>query len=130
MRKTIFIILIFTVLTLCLSAQSEGSRKEILYIHEESNENIDPWKDMFESVITENNFKLTTKTASDLDSTNLDSYDYIIIHASVMAFTFKEPIRDWLKTYPDLSDNSVVLFVTANRWFSGKIYEPDKRSSN
>ncbi len=39
-----------------------------------------------------------------------------------MAFSFKEPIRDWLSSEKRLSGMKVGLFVTANRWFLKEYY--------
>lgn len=89
----------------------------VLFIYEESNNNINPWKVLFENKLRDKEYIYDVIEASQVDSKDISKYDFIIIHGAVMGFTLKEPVRNWLKSKPDLSGKKVLLFVTASQWF-------------
>ena len=99
---------------------SSGTSPKVLFIYEEENENIDPWLEDLRTAFEGKNITYTETAAAGAQGMDLDSYDLIYIHGAVMAFTAKEPVRDWLETSPDLSGRRIVLTVTANRWFLDK----------
>ncbi|MGC8764273.1 MAG: flavodoxin family protein [Brevinematia bacterium] len=89
----------------------------MLLVYEEANSSIDPWRKLFRDEITNEGFVFEECPAVKMKGKDLASYDVIIIYGAVMAFTKKEPIRDWLNAETNLSGRKVGLFVTANRWF-------------
>jgi len=94
--------------------------KKILFAYEESNEKLDPWLARFNSAFSAANLTADKKAATDLASADFSKYDLIVVYGAVMAFTAKEPLRDWLTKESGLSGKKVALFVTANRWFLKK----------
>ena len=119
------IIILFFLITSILTAgftqaTASGTSKKVLLIYEESNENINPWLAIFRSGFNSKGISVDEKTAAEISGNISSSYDLICIYGAVMAFTAKEPVRDWLETGPDLSERKVLLFVTANRWFLDK----------
>jgi hypothetical protein len=94
--------------------------KKILFAYEESNEKLDPWIGRFNNAFAAADINVVKKPALDLSSTDISKYDLIVIYGSVMAFTSKEPLRDWLSKENRLAGKNVALFVTANRWFLKK----------
>jgi len=106
-----------------VTGQNRGNPSPaVLYVFEESNENIDPWNDLFQKKLRELGYTYDAAAAGQMNSVSLEKYSHVIIHGAVMAFASKEPVRDWLKTGPNLSGKRIVLFVTANRWFLGKYF--------
>ena len=97
-----------------------SSDKKILFAYEESNEKLDPWLARFNSAFSAANLTADKKAATDLASADFSKYDLIVVYGAVMAFTAKEPLRDWLTKESGLSGKKVALFVTANRWFLKK----------
>ena len=104
------------------SDASKSKDRIVLLAFEESNEKIDPWLERFRKVLRAENVHFEEKAAKELATTDLAKYDLIIIYGAVMAFTAKEPLRDWLSKEPRLSGMKVGLLVTANRWFLGEYY--------
>ena len=110
-------------------AEQTGSQgpKSVLVVYEESQPGIDAWRTLFREELAAANFKTDEKTAAEAVSSDPAKYDQVIIYGTVMAFTTKEPIRDWLEKKQTFSGRPVRLFVTANRWFlkeyHGKLQE-------
>ena len=128
MKKLIMSVILLSAFTL-LFAQTSATQvpatdgnhdKKILFAYEESNEKLDPWLARFNNAFSAANLNVDKKAALGLTSTDFSKYDLIIIYGAVMAFTAKEPLRDWLKTENRISGKNVALFVTANRWFLKK----------
>ncbi len=118
--KKIIIILFYTII---VNGVFGEVTKNVLFIYEENNININPWKVVFENELSAKNYSFDVMEAPKIGSRDLSQYDYIIIHGAVMAFTLKEPVRTWLKTKPNLLGKKVLLFVTANRWFLDRYYK-------
>jgi len=97
--------------------------KKVLFVYEESNKKIDPWLTLFRSQMTNGDYEFDESPASTTGTKDFSSYDSLVIYASVMAFSMKEPVRDWLETEPVLAGKDVLLFVTASRWFLDKYTE-------
>ncbi|MBB6480522.1 hypothetical protein [Spirochaeta isovalerica] len=112
------VILLFLLAVMALSMAA--AEAPVLFIYEESNENIDPWLEMLRSGLASRSIAYEEKSAAELEGLDLSPYSSLFLYGAVMAFTFKEPIRDWLDTEPDLSEKKVSLLVTANRWFLDK----------
>jgi len=111
---------------LCILAgmiQVYGQRMEsgdILFLYEESNEHLDPWISRIEKTLSEHQIPFMSSSVTELDASLLESADQILLYGAVMAFSFKEPVRDWLDSEPDLRGKEVLLLVTANRWMLEK----------
>ena len=121
--KKIVILLVMSVLILSgifAENPASGTSKKVLLIFEESNENTDPWLARLRAAFASNNIQFDEKSAAQMSGTEMSSYDLIYIYGTVMAFTGKEPIRDWLKTGPAVDGRKIFLFITANRWFVDK----------
>lgn len=114
-------ILAFTILV-TLSLGAEPMSRGILHIYDEVNENSSPYLEYFKEAYTNQGIDYHQVTVAELKNSDLEDYDTIVIHAMVMAFNMKSPIRDWLKTKPPLAGKKIFLFVTANRWFLDKLY--------
>jgi len=117
MKRKVLYVLLVLITAGCLFGNEQ---KKVLFVYEESNEKLDPWLTLFRTQMSGMNLIVDESAASAVGDKNLSSYDSILIYGSVMAFTSKEPVRDWLETEPDLTDKDVLLFVTANRWFLDK----------
>ena len=125
MKRIIMSIILLSTITL-LFAQTVATGtagKKILFAYEESNETLAPWLARFNSAFSAANLTVDKKAAIDLAATDFSKYDLIIIYGAVMAFTSKEPLRDWLTKENGLTGKKVALFVTANRWFLKKYDE-------
>ncbi|MFA6007946.1 MAG: hypothetical protein WC784_04890 [Candidatus Shapirobacteria bacterium] len=97
-----------------------GAPQRILLAYELVDKGIDPWRAYFRDEYSSPDYVLEEIEASKLSAMKPSDYDFIIVYGAVMAFTSKEPIRDWLNTNPKLAQKNVGLFVTANRWFLKK----------
>jgi hypothetical protein len=102
---------------------SAPAAKRILVVYEEANGNISPWVSLFHSEAAALNCLSEEVPVADIESKRLADYDGVIVFGSVMAFTQKEPIRDWLRRKPSLQGPRYGVFVTANRWFLKKYYD-------
>lgn len=121
MKKYLCIFLFFIIAVSGAMAQNiDTTDKHILFAYEINDKNIDPWRTYFRNEFTSSNYTFEEIEASKLSTISLSNYDYIIVYGAVMAFTSKEPIRDWLNTKPKFAGKNVWLFVTANRWFLKK----------
>lgn len=111
-----------TAMLLCLTfALGSGVFAEsVLFVYEEINDKSTPYIETFRDELKKAGFTVEETAAVDANAKNLASYDYILIHGMVMAFASTSPVRDWLKTKPELAGKKVSLFVTANRWFLKK----------
>ncbi|MDA3849855.1 MAG: hypothetical protein PF447_01135 [Spirochaetaceae bacterium] len=119
MKKIMIILSMLLSLFFQLSAQS-GPQEEILFLYEESNEQLEPWLSRIRSNLFDRGIDFKERAASDIEPADLEEHRRILIYGAVMAFSTMEPLRDWLRTDPDLSGKDVVLLVTANRWFLEK----------
>lgn len=117
-------LIIFSFLSLnTLFAQNDAaSGDKALFIYEESNSSIDPWIIRFGKEFKEKGIKIKMVPASEIGKDNIDisQYKIIVIHGAVLAFTMKEPVRDWLKTKPDLTGKNIHLLITAGGIFLEK----------
>ncbi len=121
MKKYILFVFLLFIEIFCVMAQKDNiAKKQVLFAYELNDKNIDPWRKYFRSEFNNSKYILEEVEALRLKTVNIQNYDLIIIYGAVMAFTSKEPIRDWLNTKPKLSGKRVGLFVTANRWFLKK----------
>ncbi|MCX7028314.1 MAG: hypothetical protein NT061_12725 [Spirochaetes bacterium] len=102
------------------AATTDPGKPRILLAYELADKNLDPWRAFFRTELDSAGYALEEVEAARLSATTLSNYDLIVIYGAVMAFTFKEPMRDWLNTKPKLAGGKVALFVTANRWFLRK----------
>jgi len=100
--------------------QKGAAKQKALLIYEESNKGIDAWRELFREEAAQENIVLEESSAKDVTSKDISAYDIVLIHGAVMAFTFNEPIREWLKKAGDLSGKKVGLIVTASKWFLKK----------
>jgi hypothetical protein len=118
MRKTICAMLALSLAGVLAAAPgAAAARGKILFLYDEANERSRPYIGYFREAFEAANLPFDQATAADMKSKDLSPYKLIVVHGMVMAFNAKSPIRDWLKTGPDLGGKSVSLFVTANRWF-------------
>jgi len=92
-------------------------RGKVLYLYDEENDQSAPYIRHFREILAAAGIPFDEAVAADLEPKSLSPYRLIVVHGMVMAFNAKSPIRDWLKTGPDLRGKEVSLFVTANRWF-------------
>ncbi|MDP3177682.1 MAG: hypothetical protein Q8M76_07245, partial [Spirochaetaceae bacterium] len=99
------------------AAATAASREKILFLYDEMNEQSTPYIGRYREIFAAAGIPFDEATAADMKSRDLSPYRLIVVHGMVMAFNAKSPIRDWLKTGPDLRGKNVSLFVTANRWF-------------
>ena len=133
MKKTALTIILFASITMLfaqtttaqeppaqVSAANGTAGKKILFAFEESNEKLDPWLSRFNVAFVAANVNVDKKAASELASVDFSKYDLIVVYGAVMAFTSKEPLREWLTKENRLAGTKVALFVTANRWFLKK----------
>lgn len=97
--------------------------ESVLFVYEEINKNSTLYIETFRDELKKAGFTVDETAAVDANAKNLASYDYILIHGMVMAFASTSPVRDWLKTKPDLAGKKVSLFVTASRWSLEKFYK-------
>ena len=119
MRKAVF----FTILTLTVfGLAAEPPAEKTLFVYDEVNDQSKPYIGHFREAFVAEGIPFEEATASELKTKDLSPYDTIVLHGMVMAFNTKSPIRDWLKTGPDLSGKRIHLFVTANRWFLDKLF--------
>jgi hypothetical protein len=100
----------------------EQSTGKILYVYDKANEQSAPYVTAFRDAFATQGFAVDEATAAELKSKNLAAYDRLVLHGMVMAFNSMSPLRDWLKTGPDLSGKKVSLLVTANRWFLADLF--------
>lgn len=105
------------------NAATDDNAKRVLYIYEEDNKSARPWRTLFSEELKAAGFEADQAAAAELGSINLADYDILVIHGMVIAFGSQSPVRDWLKTEPNLSGKPVSLFVTASRWRLEKVYK-------
>jgi major membrane immunogen (membrane-anchored lipoprotein) len=118
--KKILLLSVVSGLILCVTGYSFGDTidyAKTLLLYEEKNEQIDPWVKRFSDALKAVNKKVDIVSTAEIKGKNLSQYTTIVIYGVVQAFTFKGPIRDWLKTDVDFTGKKVYLAVTANRWF-------------
>ena len=119
MKKSVLFPL-FLLVVLGLGAEPPGGKT--LFAYDETNEQSAPYVERFREAFAAAGIPFDEATAADLKTKDLAAYDRIVLHGMVMAFNTKSPLRDWLKTAPNLSGKKVYLFVTANRWFLDKLF--------
>lgn len=125
MRRNILLFLFCILGASLLYAETPVSSEsgKILFVYEESNEQLDPWIARMENYLNRQGIpfdKMAAAEASSLELEDFSSYRGLVLYGAVMAFTSNEPLRDWLKEEPSLQDQKVLLLVTANRWFLPK----------
>jgi peptidase E len=104
---------------------SNGSN--ILFVYEEKNEQIDPWVELFKKTFSAQNRNVEYVASADANKRNVASFSSVVIYGAVQAFTFKEPVREWLKTDVNLAGKKVHLIVTASRWFAADYFKQLKK---
>lgn len=115
------VILACTILV-TLSLGADPALKEVLHVYDEVNDNSKPYLGYFGEAYANQGIDHYQVTVAELEAVDLERYDTIVIHAMVMAFNMKSPVRDWLKTKPPLAGKKTYLFVTANRWYLDRLY--------
>ena len=118
MKKTALTIILFASITMLfaqtttaqeppaqVSAANGTAGKKILFAFEESNEKLDPWLSRFNVAFVAANVNVDKKAASELASVDFSKYDLIVVYGAVMAFTSKEPLREWLTKENRLAGN-------------------------
>jgi hypothetical protein len=131
MKNRLYVFLLVVVAASGIAAQTPASSKttdavthpgkpRVLLAYELADKTLDPWRALLRTELDSAGYALEEGEAARLSPATLSNYDLIVIHGAVMAFTFKEPMRDWLNTSPKLAGRKVALFVTANRWFLEK----------
>lgn len=101
-----------------VAAQTAGpTEKRTLFVYDEVNKESAPYVGYYQDAFKEGGLAFDALTAAEAARADLARYDAVAIHGMVMAFNWKSPVRDWLKTRPNLSGKRVSLLVTANRWF-------------
>lgn len=124
MKKAIVILLAVTGVLAAASLAAQAAQpapSRALFVYDEVNDQTKPYLARFREAFAASGRPFDEAVAGDLASRDLSGYDVIVLHGIVQAFNMKSPIRDWLKTKPDLSGKRVYLFVTANRWFLDKL---------
>jgi hypothetical protein len=105
-------------LAICaFSLWADSSAGKVLFIYDEVNQQSSPYVERFREAFAAKGISFDEATAVQVKSKDLSSYTRLVVYGMVMAFNMKSPVRDWLKTAPDLSGKRISLFVTANRWF-------------
>ena len=118
--KKVILLALAVLATLGLGA--EPAPPTVLHIYDEVNENSTPYLEYFSEAYASQGIEYRQVSIADLNKADLEGYDTIVIHAMVMAFAMKSPVRDWLKTQPALTGKRTYLMVSANRWFLDKLY--------
>ncbi len=104
-----------------------NSGSTILFVYEEKNETIDFWVERFKTAFNNQNRSVEYVASADANKKNIESYSSLVIYGAVQAFTFKEPVRDWLKSDVSLAGKKVHLIVTANRWLVAGYFKQLKK---
>ncbi len=94
---------------------------KVLYVYDEANEQSKPYIGYFKGAFAAEGLAFDEASAFQVPSMDLTKYRAVLVHGMVMAFATKSPVRDWLKSEKRLGGKRVALFVTANRWFLGKL---------
>ncbi len=104
-----------------------NSGSTILFVYEEKNELIDFWVERFKTAFSNQNRKVEYVVSADANKINIESYSSVVIYGAVQAFTFKGPVRKWLKSDVGLTGKKVHLIVTASRWFATDYFKQLKK---
>jgi len=100
---------------------------DILFVYEEKNEQIDPWVDMFKNAFNEQKRNVEYVVSADAHKKDVELFATVVVYGAVQAFTFKEPVREWLKSDVNLAGKKVALIVTASRWFATDYFDQLKK---
>lgn len=119
MKKT-FLILSSLLLSFCLYAETVNTK--VLYVYDETNDSTALYVPLFRSAFASEGIAYDEIRAAELKGKDLSPYNTIVIHGIVMGFNSKSPIRDWLKTSPNIAGKKVSLLVTANRWYLKELF--------
>jgi peptidase E len=126
--------LVFLITSILICAQGAYSNdtltnggNTILFVYEEANEQIDPWVELFKKTFTGQNRSVEYVASADVTKKNIASFSSVVIYGAVQAFTFKGPVREWLKTDINLAGKKVYLIVTASRWFATDYFKQLKK---
>ncbi|NLD94590.1 MAG: hypothetical protein GX639_18190 [Fibrobacter sp.] len=98
-----------------------------MFVYEEKNELIDFWVEQFKTAFINQNRSVEYVAGADATKKNIESYSSVVIYGAVQAFTFKGPVRDWLKSDVNLAGKKVHLMVTASRWFASDYFKQLKK---
>ncbi len=109
--------------TLFAEEKEKIEQKKVLLVFEEANSYINKWRVIFKDEFMKQGFIFEEIPVAEAGKKDFSKYDFIEIYGAVMAFTYRQPIREWLKTETNISGKKVGLFVTANRWFLEKYYK-------
>ena len=118
--KKLFAILCLSTALAALGAQT--AKIKALYVYDEVDEHSTPYLGHFRDAFAAEGIAHDEVIAAEAASKDLSQYDAVVVHGMVMAFAMKSPVRDWLKTGPNLAGKKVALLVTANRWFLGTLF--------
>lgn len=99
-----------------------ADQSRVLFIYDEVNDQTKPYLAHFRGAFADAGIPFEEAAAAELRDRDLSGYDVLVVHGIVMAFNSKSPIRDWLKTKPNLEGRRVHLLVTANRWFLRNLF--------
>jgi hypothetical protein len=116
-------VLIGLLLSVFFSAFAQDAvGKRALFVYDGDIDELKPCIGYFHDAMKEAGLQADEIAAPKMKGKDLGQYDLILIYGAVMAFGSQSPVRDWLKTKPDLERRKVALFVTANRWFLDSVY--------
>lgn len=127
------LVLLISSLLLCAAGTysndtlTNGSSDKILFVYEEPNEQISPWVELFKKTFAGQNRSVEYAASADVFKKDITSFSSVVIYGAVQAFTFKGPVRDWLKTDVNLAGKKVYLIVTASRWFTEDYFKQLKK---
>jgi hypothetical protein len=121
LMKKIWLLPLIAALATVLGA--EPPARKLLFVYDEVNKQSSPYIGYFRDAFAAKGIIYDEAAAAELKAKDLSSYKLIVVYGMVMAFNTKSPIRDWLRTAPDLGGKKVSLFVTANRWYLKQLSE-------
>lgn len=101
---------------------AEAPKGKVLFVYDEVKSPPEAFPGYFRDSLASEGVPFDEAVAADMNTKDLSSYDRIVVYGMVQAFNMKSPLRDWLKTKPDLGGKKVSLFVTANRWYLKNLY--------
>ena len=119
MKKTLVLVALLAGLASAAFAQN----KKALLIYDEDNKESAPYRAALASELREVGFYCEVTSVAKLSTQDLAHCDLVVIYSIVMAFASKSPLRDWLKSGPDLAGRKVAILVTANRWKLSDLYK-------
>lgn len=126
MRKVLTAILLGMMIaggSIAVAQEQAQNAEKVLFIYDETNDSSKAYIEYFREAFKDAGIAYDETSAIDAKAKNPGEYRAVMIYGMVMAFNAKSPVRDWLKTSPDLKGMKVSLLVTANRWFLKDLYK-------